>query len=171
MLVKDGDHGTVSGSVYTPRAGFVGQDSVTYRVSNGGAVSDIVRVTVFVVPRPAAAGPAPSTNTPPGAAAAPFLSARVKPALDRKRTTLARLTCDKACSFTVRLEGTLRGKKKKPFTGKALKRALTPDRVLALRLKLPAKPKGTLKTVFITGTVRGANGATRPVKLAVSVRR
>ena len=71
----------------------------------------------------------------------------------------------------MRLEGTLRGKKKKPFTGKALKRALTPDRVLALRLKLPAKPKGTLKTVFITGTVRGANGATRPVKLAVSVRR
>ena len=76
-----------------------------------------------------------------------------------------------ACSFTVRLEGTLRGKKKKPFTGKALKRALTPDRVLALRLKLPAKPKGKLKTVFIIGTVRGANGATRPVKLAVSVRR
>ena len=71
----------------------------------------------------------------------------------------------------MRLEGTLRGKKKKPFKGKALKRALTPDRVLALRLKLPAKPKGTLKTVFITGTVRGANGATRPVKLAVSVRR
>ena len=27
----------VSGSVYTPRPGFVGQDSVTYRVSNGGA--------------------------------------------------------------------------------------------------------------------------------------
>ena len=171
VLVKDGDHGTVSGSVYTPRSGFVGQDSVTYRVSNGGAVSDIVRVTVFVVPRPAAAGPAPSTNTPPAAVAAPFLSARVKPALDRKRTTLARLACDQACSFTVRLEGTLRGKKKKPFKGKALKRALTPDRVLALRLKLPAKPKGTLKTVFITGTVRGANGATRPVKLAVSVRR
>ena len=29
MLVKDGDHGTVSDSVYTPRSGFVQQDSVT----------------------------------------------------------------------------------------------------------------------------------------------
>ena len=131
VLVSGGDHGTVSGSVYTPRPGFVGQDSVTYRVSNGGAVSEIVRVTVFVVPRPAAPGPAPSTNTLPGAAAAPFLSARVKPALDRKRTTLARLACDQACSFRVRLEGTLRGKKM-PFKGKVLKRALAADRVLAL---------------------------------------
>jgi hypothetical protein len=170
MFVSGGEHGTVTSSVYTPRPGFVGQDSVTYRVSNGSAVSDLVRVTIFVVPRPAAVGPAPAPSNP-ATAVAPFLSVRVKPALDRKRTTLVRLACDQACSFTVRLEATLRGKKKKPFKGKALTRALQPDRVLALRLKLPVKPKGTLKTAFITGTVRGANGATRPVKLAVTVRR
>ena len=40
VLVSGGEHGSVSGSVYTPRPGFVGQDSVTYRVSNGSAVSD-----------------------------------------------------------------------------------------------------------------------------------
>ncbi len=149
----------------------MGQDSVTYRMSNGSAVSDLVRVTVFVVPRPVAGGPAPPPNRPSATVAAPFLSARVKPTLDRKRTTLVRLACDQACSFTVRLEATLRGKKKKPFKGKALKRALEPGRVLALRLKLPTKPKGRLKTVFITGTVRGETGASRPVKLAVAVRR
>ena len=171
-LVSGGDHGSVSDSdwVYTPRPGFVGQDSVTYRMSNGSAVSDIVRVTVFVVPRPVAGGPAPSTNRASAAVAAPILSARVKPTLDRKRTTVARLACDQACSFTVRLEATLRGKKKL-LKGTALKRTLAPDRVLALRLKLPTKPKGRVKTVFITGTVRGETGASRPVKLAVSVRR
>ena len=170
-LVSGGDHGSVSDWVYTPRPGFVGQDLVTYRVSNGSAVSDLVRVPVFVVPRPVAGGPPPSTNRPAATVAAPFLSARVKPTLDRKRATLVRLACDQACSFTVRLEGTLRGKKKQPFKGKALKRALEPGRVLALRLKLPTKPKGRLKTVFITGTVRGETGASRPVKLAVAVRR
>ena len=169
--VSGGDHGSVSDWVYTPRPGFVGQDLVTYRVSNGSAVSDLVRVPVFVVPRPVAGGPAPSPNRPSATVAAPFLSARVKPTLDRKRATLVRLACDQACSFTVRLEGTLRGKKKQPFKGKALKRALEPGRVLALRLKLPTKPKGRLKTVFITGTVRGETGASRPVKLAVAVRR
>ena len=71
----------------------------------------------------------------------------------------------------MRLEGTLRAKKKKPFKGTVLKRALTPGRVLALRLRLPTKPKGRLKTVFVTGTVRGETGASRPVKLAVAVRR
>ncbi|MDA0172016.1 Ig-like domain-containing protein [Solirubrobacter taibaiensis] len=170
VLVKDGDHGSLTGSIYTPRPGFVGQDSVTYRVTNGSAASDTVRVTVFVVPRPVAGGPTPSTNNPSATVAAPFLSARVKPTLDRKRTTLARLACDQACTFTVRLEATLRGKKK-PLRGTPLKRTLAPGRLLALRLKLPAKPQGTLKTVFITGTVRGANGASRPVKLAVTVRR
>ena len=52
----------VSGWVYTPAPGFIGQDSVTYRVSNGSGVSDLVIVPIFVVPRPAAGGPAPPTN-------------------------------------------------------------------------------------------------------------
>jgi hypothetical protein len=165
---KPGEHGTVSGGTYTPAPGFTGQDTVIYRIGNGVAQSEPIRATIFVVPRTAPAGS--PANRPPGAAPAPFLSLRAKPVLDRKRSALARLSCDRACTFTVRLEGTLRGKKK-PFKGKAVRRTLGAGRVLALRLRLPAKPKGRLKTAFITGTVRGSSGAARPVRLAVTVRR
>ena len=166
---RPGVHGTVSGTVYTPRPGFTGQDTLSYRVSNGTAQSDPVRVTIFVVPRSLAAAPPPSAGTFAGTAA-PFLGLRRKPALSRKRSTLARLSCDRACTFTVRLQGTLRGRRE-PVKGRRVERTLAAGRVLALRLRLPAKPKGRLKTVFITGTVRGETGAARPVKLPVTVRR
>ncbi len=158
--------------MYTPNPGSTGQDTVTYKISNGYSESDVIKVTIFVVPRPAGTGPPPGTAPGPSAPAAPFLSLRVKPRLDRKRRTTARLSCDQACRFTVRLEGTVRVKKKtKPIKGVVLSRSLTPDRVLALRLRLPAKPAGRVKTVWITGTVTGANGSTRAVKLPVSVPR
>lgn len=170
VLVKGPDSGTLNGTVYTPNPGFIGQDSVTYKLSNGSSASDPIKATIFVVPRPAGTGPPPATQTPSNLAPAPFLSLRLKPRLDRKRTTIARLTCDQACAFTVRLEGTLRrgAKKAKTFKGKALTRTLEPGRVLALKLKLPATPKGKLRAIWITGTVRGANGVSRSVKLPVS---
>ncbi|MBE2319210.1 PD40 domain-containing protein [Solirubrobacter sp. CPCC 204708] len=168
VLDKDGEHGSVTGTTYTPRPGFTGQDTIQYRMSNGTAESELVKVTVFVVPRPAAVGPPPVAAPPPAPAAAPFLSLRVKPRLDRKRSVLARLTCDQPCTFAVRLEGTLRAKPKKAVKGATITRTLAPGRVLAVRLKLPARPKGALKRIWITGTVRNATGATRAVRLPVS---
>ncbi|MDA0181449.1 Ig-like domain-containing protein [Solirubrobacter phytolaccae] len=171
VLVKGPDSGTLAGTVYTPNAGFVGQDAVTYKVSNGASASEVIKVSIFVVRRPAGTGP-PAAVTPPTVAAPPFLSLRVKPRLDRKRKTTARLVCDQACTFTVRLEGTVRVKKKtKTIKGKALTRSLTPDQLLALKLKLPAKPAGKVRSIWITGTVRGANGTSRPVKLPVTAAR
>ena len=42
---------------------------------------------------------------------------------------------------------------------------------MALRLRLPAKPRGTLKTVWVTGQVRNAAGDARSVKLPVRLPR
>jgi hypothetical protein len=170
VLVKGPDSGTLNGTVYTPNAGFTGQDALSYKVSNGTSESEVIRVTIFVVPRAGASGVPPVVSPGPSAVVAPFLTMRTRPRLDRKRTTIARLECDQQCAFTVRLEGTLRVKKKKTFKGAPLTRTLTPGRVLALKLKLPAKPAGKLKTAWITGTVRGAGGVSRTVKLPVGVR-
>lgn len=164
---KDPEHGSLAGTVYTPRPGYIGQDTISYRVSNGKAQSDVVRVTVFVVPRPA---PITPSGKPPLTSVAPYLSLRVKPKLDRKRTALARLSCDQRCTFTVRIEGRMKSRNR-AIKGTRLKRTLEPGRILALRLKLPAKPKGTVKSVWITGTVQGADGASRTVKLPVTPRR
>ena len=40
-----------------------------------------------------------------------------------------------------------------------------------MRLRLPAKPRGTLRTVWITGRVRNAAGDVRAVKLPVRLPR
>ena len=73
--------------------------------------------------------------------AAPFLSARVKPRLDRKRTTLVRLACDQACSFDG-AAGRRAARPKKTLKGTSVKRTLAAGRVLALRLKLPTQAEG-----------------------------
>jgi len=168
-VVKDPDHGTVSGLRYTPEPGFSGQDTVGYRVSNGVVDSEIYRVTVFVVPRPRATVPVPVTRPPLLVQGAPFLSASAKPRLDRKRTTLARVSCDQDCSMAVRLSATLRTRK--TFTGPQVRRTIRAKQVVRLRLRLPAKPRGTLKTVWITGRVRNAAGDARRVKLPVRLPR
>ncbi|RKQ91327.1 WD40 repeat protein [Solirubrobacter pauli] len=171
VLVKGPDNGTLAGTVYTPNPYFAGQDTVTYKVSNGYSESEVIKVTIFVVPRPAPGAGPPVATPNPSVPAAPFLALSVKPRLDRKRTTTARLTCDQPCAFTVRLEGSVRVKKKaRTLKGPALRRSLAPGRVLALKLKLPKKPVGKVRTVWITGTVRGATGVARAVKLPVTVR-
>jgi Bacterial Ig domain/WD40-like Beta Propeller Repeat len=167
VVVKAPEHGTLTGQRYTPAPGFVGQDGLTYKVSNGAGESDAVSVKIFVVPRAAAVLPSP----PPAAPRAPFLTARATPKLDRKRTTLVKLACDQNCSFEVRLTGELKKPKKKSVKGSAVKRTLGAGGVLSLRLRLPTKPKGKLKTVWITGTVRNAAGAVRTVKLPVRLPR
>ena len=58
VIAKPPDHGSLAGLRYTPSAGFTGQDSVAYRVSNGAGESEPVRVTDLRRPAPGAV-PAP----------------------------------------------------------------------------------------------------------------
>jgi Big-like domain-containing protein/WD40 repeat protein len=170
VVAKPPDHGTVAGLRYTPAPGFSGQDTVAYRVNNGAAESaEVYRVTVFVVPRPVATVPLPTLRPPVLVQGAPFLSARATPRLDRRRTTLIKVACDQDCSVVVRLSAKLRTKK--TFVGPRVKRTLVASRVVSLRLRLPSKPRGRLKTVWVTGQVRNAAGDAGSVRLPVRLPR
>jgi hypothetical protein len=166
VVVKAPEHGSLTGLRYTPAAGFSGQDSATYRVSNGVAESESVRATIFVLPRPVVV---PAAKPPVAVRRAPFLSARATPRLDRRRRTLAQLSCDQDCSLVVRLTARLRSKR--TLNGPQVKRSLAAGQVLSLHLRLPAKPRGTVKTVWIKGRVRNAAGDVRTVKLPVRLPR
>ena len=166
VVVRAPEHGTLAGWRYTPAAGFSGQDSLTYRVSNGATESELVRITILVTRRPPAPASRPVATPPPPVARAPFLTARATPRLDRRRRVLVRLSCDQDCSLTVRLEGRLRSSKR-TFHGTQLKRSIGARRVLTVRLRLPSKPRGQLRTVWITGRVRNAAGQARAVRLPV----
>lgn len=168
IVSKPPEHGALAGLRYTPAPGYSGQDAVAYRVGNGVLESDVYRVTIFVVPRPTP-GPAPTSRPPVLVQGAPFLSATATPRLDRRRTTLVRISCDQDCSATVRLSAKLRTRK--TFTGPQVKKTLRSKQVARVRLRLPARPRGTLKTVWVTGKVRNAAGDTRSVKLPVRLPR
>jgi dipeptidyl aminopeptidase/acylaminoacyl peptidase len=165
-IVKAPERGTLSGLRYTPAAGFVGQDTLNYRVNNGVYESETVKLTVFVLARAAST---PTAKPPVLVRRAPFLSARSMPRLDRRRRALAQLSCDQDCSIVVRLTARLRSKR--TLNGPQLKRSVTAGHVLSLRLRLPTKPRGTLKTVWITGRVRNPAGDLRSVKLPVRLPR
>jgi hypothetical protein len=125
-----------------------------------------VRATIFVLPRPVVL---PAAKPPVTVRRAPFLSARATPRLDRRRRTLAQLSCDQDCSLVVRLTARLRSKR--TLNGPQVKRSVAAGRVLSLHLRLPTKPRGTVKTVWITGRVRNATGDARTVKLPVRLPR
>jgi hypothetical protein len=167
ILSKPPDHGSVSGLRYTPAPGFSGQDTVAYRVSNGVYEIDAYRVTIFVVPRPAA--PVLGTRGPVLVQGAPFLSATAVPRLDRRRRAVIKVTCDQDCAMSVRLSARLRTRT--AFHGPRVRRAIRAKQLVRLRLRLPAKPRGRIKTVWVTGTVRNAAGDERRVRLPVRVRR
>ena len=166
VVVKPPEHGSLTGLRYTPAAGFTGQDTATYRVSNGVAESESVRATIFVLPRPVVL---PAAKPPVAVRRAPFLSARATPRLGARRRTLAQLSCDQDCSLVVRLTARLRSRR--TLNGPRLRRSLAAGHVLSLHLRLPAKPRGTVKTVWITGRVRNAAGDVRTVKLPVRLPR
>ncbi|MDA0164531.1 Ig-like domain-containing protein [Solirubrobacter ginsenosidimutans] len=169
VVAKEPEHGTLTDLHYTPAAGYSGQDTVAYRVSNGVVESETYRVTIFVVPRPVAPAPLVGVRPPVLVQGAPFLSARATPRLDRKRTALVKLACDQDCSLAVHLTAKLRSKRM--FTGPQVKRSLVASRVLTLRLRLPSKPRGKIKTVWVVGRVRNAAGDVRNVRLPVSLPR
>jgi hypothetical protein len=168
-IVRAPAFGVLAGFSYTPNAGFVGQDEVAFRASNGFGESDLVTVRIFVV-RPAGSPPPPPPPPNPVVKGPPYLTARAVPRLNRKRTTLVKLACDQDCRFTVRLTGTLK-RPKKTLRGKAITKTVEAGKVLSLRLKLPAKPKGAFKSIYVTGTVRNAAGEQRVVKLPVRLPR
>ena len=83
--------------------------------------------------------------------------------------TRVKVSCDQDCSLVVRLSGRLRTRKS--LAGPRVKRSIAAKRVVTLTLRLPAKPRGTLKTVWVTGRVRNAAGDERRVKLPVRLPR
>ncbi len=80
-----------------------------------------------------------------------------------------RLSCDQPCAIAVRL--TARLKSRRTLNGPQVRRSVDAGSVLSLRLRLPTKPNGTVKTVWITGRVRNAAGDVRTVKLPVRLPR
>jgi hypothetical protein len=79
------------------------------------------------------------------------------------------VSCDQDCALSVRLTARLRSKR--TLKGSLVRRRVAANRVLTLRLRLPAKPRGRPKTAWITGTVRNASGDRRRVKLPVTLPR
>jgi dipeptidyl aminopeptidase/acylaminoacyl peptidase len=162
--------GTMSGMTYTPAPGFVGQDEVVYRAAHRFGESEPITVRIFVVRRAVQSSPPPPQPDGVAPQVAPYLTARATPRLDRKRTTLVRLSCDQNCAFTVRLTGVLK-KPRKTLRSKVVKKSAGAGVVLSVRLRLSKKPKGKFKSLFITGTVRNGAGQKRAVKLPVRLPR
>lgn len=163
VVVRSPEHGTLDGWRYTPAPGFFGQDSISYRVNNGATESENVRLTIFVVPRAAPVAVAPRPQ--PAPRGAPFLTATRMPRLNARRQTVVRLTCDQDCTFGVRLTARLRGGKR--IQGRRVIRKRAARTELRLRLRLPRKPAGAVKRVWVTGRVTGASGESRRVRLPV----
>jgi hypothetical protein len=153
-------HGGLAGGVYTPAPGFIGQDAVVYRVSNGVVAAPLLRQVVFVVPRPAP--PVPVVRR------APYVNALAVPRLEDRRVVRLRAGCDAPCRVALRLVVRLRGGgiRRSP----RLVRALPVGRAATLRLALRPRPRRAVRIAWIAGRVRGAAGA-RPVTLPVRLRR
>jgi hypothetical protein len=170
-VTKPPANGTMSGMTYTPAPGFIGQDEVVYRAAHRYGESEPITVRIFVVRRAVQASPPPPPSSGVTVVTAPpYLTARAKPRLDRKRTALVRLSCDQDCSFVVRLTGKLK-KPKKTLRSKPAKKSLAAGQVRSVRLRLPKKPKGKFKSLYITGTVRNAASQVRTVRLPVRLPR
>ncbi len=152
-------HGTLSGTRYTPAAGFSGSDSVLYRASAGGAASNVGRVTIYVLPRPATVAQAPPAR-------APYLSALTTPRLDKHGRGWLRARCDLDC--TVKLRLTVRLRSHKTIDGRTLQRRLAAGALLRLRLRAPQRR--LLRSAWVRGTVTGADGRRRSFRIPVRLR-
>ncbi|HET6548580.1 MAG TPA: hypothetical protein VFG79_09005, partial [Solirubrobacter sp.] len=78
-------------------------------------------------------------------------------------------SCDAPCRIAVRLTARVRHVKRR-LRGRVVRRTLAARRVVSVRLRLPRRPRGHVRSVWITGTVRNAAGSRR-VKLPVAARR
>jgi hypothetical protein len=134
-------------------------DSVGYRASNGVLFSDVVRRSIFVVPRNL--GPVLVPQPKPRA---PFLNARAAPRLDKRGRATLRAACDADCRVSLHLTAHAG----KTLNSRTLKRSLKAGRVATLRFTLRHRPKRRVKIAWIVGTVSGA-GHSRKVKLPVTL--
>ena len=113
VVVKAPEHGSLAGLRYTPAPGFTGQDTATYRVSNGVAESESVRATIFVLSRPCCAArgqaarhrPARPVPERAGDPAAGPPAAHARPALVRPGL-LARRAADRAAALQAHAQRT-----------------------------------------------------------------
>ena len=132
---------------------------MSYRVSNGASDSEL---DPGLDPRHAPAGAGAAAGRHPaagGAGAVP--DGAGDPRLDRRRRALVRLSCDQACTLHG-ASGSPPARLQAHAQGHAGRTARSPPAgLLGVRLRLPAKPRGTLRTVWITGRVRNAAGDVR----------
>jgi hypothetical protein len=167
VVLRAPEHGTLTGWRYTPAPGFAGQDGVSFRMTNGEGESEVLRLLIRVVARPAPV--LVPVVRPPAAVPgprAPYRGARSAPRISRARRVRARVSCDAACTFTVRLSARVRGSAR-VLKGSPVSRTTAAGAVTTLALRLPSRPLGRLRDVWITGRVRGADGLDRGVRVPV----
>ena len=86
-------------------------------------------------------------------------------------TVLGRVSSSSSGRRSIAVRLTARLKSRRTLNGPQVKRVAPAGSVLRLRLRLPTKPAGTVKTAWITGRVRNFAGDVRTVKLPVRLPR
>jgi hypothetical protein len=158
ILVDGPQHGTLSGPradghrTFTPARGYVGDDVIHYRATNGAETSDLATVLVHVLPGGSGGGGGS------GAAdtRAPTLRWLASPRLGRDHTVRVRLRCDEACTVSAHLASRLRGGRTR--SGPTVGRSASAGHVLKFTLKLGRRPpsRRALRSLKIVVTVADA---------------
>jgi hypothetical protein len=168
ILVDGPQHGTLSAPradghrTFTPARGYVGDDVIHYRATNGTDTSDIATVIVRVLP-------GGSGGAGGGDHLAPQVHWLSPPRLGRNHAVRARLRCDEACRVSAHLTSRLRGGRIR--SGPTVTRTALAGRALTITLKLgrPTPSRRALRSLKIIATVSDPAGnkahATRTVKL------
>jgi len=174
ILVDGPQHGTLSPPradghrTFTPAHGYVGDDVIHYRATNGTEASDLATVIVHVLPggpgdSGGSGGPASVDNR------APRLRWLTSPRLGQDRAVRVRLRCDEACTVRAHLASRLRSGRTR--SGPTVGRSATAGHVLkfTLRLARPRPSRRALRSLKILVNVADAAGnkadATRAVRL------
>jgi hypothetical protein len=174
ILVDGPQHGTLSPPrgdghrTFTPAHGYVGDDVIHYRATNGTETSDLATVIVHVLP--GGSGGAGGSGGPAGVDnRAPKLRWLTSPRLGQGRSVRVRLRCDEACTVSAHLASRLRGGRTR--SGPTVGLSATAGHVLKFTLKLarPTPSRRALRSLKILVTVADAAGnkahATRAVRL------
>jgi hypothetical protein len=168
ILVDGPQHGTLSAPradghrTFTPARGYVGDDMIHYRATNGAETSDLATVIVHVLPGGSGGSGAADTR-------APALRWLTSPRLGQDRAVRVRLRCDEACTVSAHLASRLRSGRIR--SGLTVRRSAIAGHLLKFTLNLgrPPPSRRALRSLKILVTVTDAAGnkaqATRAVRL------
>jgi hypothetical protein len=166
ILVDGPQHGALGAPradghrTFTPARGYVGDDVIHYRATNGTETSDLATLNVHVLPGGGSGG---------ADRRAPHVRWLTSPRLGRNHAVRVRLRCDEACRVSAHLASRLRGGRRR--SGPTVRRTVVAGRTLTITLKLgrPTPSRRALRSLKILATVTDAAGnkahVTRTVKL------